>query len=159
MRHAKAEPFASTDHARVLTERGRRNAADAGAWLAERGLMPDLALVSTAARTRETWDELAAASGAQADVSYDEALYHGGVEALIEAIQLLPDDAGTVIVVGHNPAAAYLAHLLDDGEGDEESTSGMLRGFPTSALVAFDIDVPWAEIGAESGRVVAFHAP
>lgn len=159
MRHAKAEPFATTDHARVLTDRGHRNAADAGAWLAERDVVPDLALVSTAARTKETWDEVSAASGAEADVLFDEALYHGGVEALIEAIQILPDDAERVIIVGHNPAAAYLAHLLDDGEGDQEAISGMLRGFPTSALVVFDVEVPWAEVGPESGRVVAFHAP
>ena len=54
--------------------------------------------------------------------------------------------------------AAYLGHYLDDGEGDQDAISGMLRGFPTSALVVFNVHVAWSEIGPESGRVVAFHA-
>ena len=64
MRHAKAEPYASTDLARRLTERGRQQAAAAGARLRELGLVPEHAVVSTAERTRMTWDEIAAATGA-----------------------------------------------------------------------------------------------
>ena len=159
MRHAKAEPFASTDHARVLTDRGHADAADAGAWLAEVGAIPDHALVSTAERTRETWSDLAEASGSTVEATFDEGLYHGGVDSVLESVQALPDDARTVLVIGHNPAAAYLAHLLDDGQGDDEAISGMLRGFPPSALVVLDIELPWSELGAETGRVTAFHAP
>jgi phosphohistidine phosphatase len=159
MRHAKAEPFASTDHARRLTDRGRGDAAAAGARLAEIGLVPDQAVVSTAARTRETWAEVARSSRADAEVWFDESVYHGGVEEALEALQALPEDATTVVFVGHNPTAAYLCHHLDDGEGDQDAISGMLRGFPPSALVVFDVGVAWAELGPESGRVIAFHAP
>jgi phosphohistidine phosphatase len=159
MRHAKAEPFASTDHARVLTDRGHAQAASAGRFLAEQGLLPTHALVSTAARARETWSDVARAAGAEADVAYDEGLYHAGVDGAVETIQLVDPGAETVIFVGHNPTAAYLGHFLDDGEGDQDAISGMLRGFPTGALVVFNVHCAWSEISAESGCVVAFHAP
>ena len=159
MRHAKAEPFASTDHARVLTDRGHVQAAQAGRFLVELGVLPTHALVSSAARTRETWADVARASGADAEAVYDDGLYHGGVEAAVETIQQVDPDASTVMFVGHNPTAAGLGHYLDDGEGDQDAISGMLRGFPTSALVVFNVHCAWPEIGPEAGCVVAFHAP
>ena len=159
MRHAKAEPYASTDQARSLSDRGHNDAAAAGRWLAEHDLLPDHAVVSPATRTRETWADVARASGAEAEVRFDDTLYQGGPDAALESIGAMPEEAARVIFVGHNPTAAYLAHMLDDGEGDEEAISGMLRGFPACALVVFDIEVPWAELAAEKGRVRAFHAP
>ena len=159
MRHAKAEPFGSTDHVRALTDRGRADAAAAGRWLADLGMLPTHALVSTAARTRETWAAVEESSGAKAAVSFDDVLYHGGVDAAVEALQVVDPGAETVMFVGHNPTAAYLGHFLDDGEGDEASISGMLRGFPAGAVVVFEIATTWDDVRQESGRVVAFHAP
>ena len=66
LRHAKAEPFAQTDLARQLTARGRASAHDVGRHLQEAGFVPDVALVSTAVRTRETWAEVAEGCGASA---------------------------------------------------------------------------------------------
>jgi phosphohistidine phosphatase len=159
MRHGKAEPFAATDHVRALTDRGHADAAATGTWLAGRQLVPDHALVSTAVRARETWFDVARAAGAEVDPSLDEGLYQGGVDAALESLQAAPEGARTVILVGHNPTAAYVAHMLDDGEGDDEAISGMLRGFPPGAAVVFELEVAWSELAAESGRVTGFHAP
>ena len=55
-RHGTAERSApGGDIARRLTDRGRTDAALMGRMLAERELIPDLALVSAAMRTQETW--------------------------------------------------------------------------------------------------------
>ncbi|MGZ8735811.1 MAG: SixA phosphatase family protein [Nocardioides sp.] len=159
MRHAKAEPYAATDPARRLTERGRQQAAAAGARLRELGLVPEHAVVSTAERTRMTWDEIAAATGATAEPQLDAAVYSGGVEVVLETLQAVPGHVATLMFVGHNPTAAYLCHLLDDGDGDPDAVSGMLRGFPAGAMVVFDVAVGWADLGAESGRVVDFYEP
>ena len=61
LRHAKAERSqpGGRDHDRVLTQRGRADAKTLGAYLARHRLVPDRALVSTAARTRETWERVA----------------------------------------------------------------------------------------------------
>ena len=159
MRHAKAEPYAATDHSRRLTDRGKQQAAAVGRRLRELGLVPEHAVVSTAERTRMTWAEVAAATGCTVRPQLDAAVYSGGVDVVLETLQATPDHVSTLVFVGHNPTAAYLSHLLDDSDGDPEAVSGMLRGFPTGAVVVFEVAVSWADLGPESGRVLDFFAP
>lgn len=157
MRHAKAEPFAASDHERELTPRGRADASDAGDYLAAAQLIPDYALVSPAARTRATWDAVASAAGCTAPVVFDEVLYAAGVERVIEVLHVVPEEARTVIFVGHNPTAEYLAHILDDGNGEATAVTEMLAGYPTSALTVLEVDVPWSQVAEGVGRVRHFH--
>lgn len=157
MRHSKAEPFAATDHARELSARGRADAADAGEWLADHDVVPDLALVSSAARTQQTWEAVRAAAGWSTEASYDEALYEAGPDSALDIIRLALPAARTVIFVGHNPTAAYLAQLLDDGDGDAAAIVALSEGFPTSALAVFEYDGEWAALEHASARVTGFH--
>jgi phosphohistidine phosphatase len=69
---------------------------------------------------------------------------------------VVPDPATTVVFVGHQPTVGHVAHLLDDGEGDHAALHSMLHGFPTSSMAVFDVEVPWAELGEETGRLVDF---
>ena len=62
-----------------------------------------------------------------------------------------------MMFVGHNPTAAYLCHFLDDGEGDPAAVSALLQGFPPGAVAVLEVNVPWAELGAETGRVIGFY--
>ncbi len=56
-RHAKTEPNnAGGDRARELTAGGREAAIRMAERLKAEGVAPDLVLVSTAVRTRQTWD-------------------------------------------------------------------------------------------------------
>ena len=58
LRHAKterAEP-GQRDRDRKLVKRGRADAPTLGAYMTHHDLIPDLVLVSPAARARETWD-------------------------------------------------------------------------------------------------------
>jgi phosphohistidine phosphatase len=157
MRHGKAEQYGSTDHARELTDRGRADAAEAGSYLAAEDLVPTHALVSTATRTRATWEAVADGCGSTAEATFDDALYNGGVHAVLESLRLVPAEAETVIYVGHNPTAEYLAHLLDDGDGDQAAITAMLAGFPTAALAVLEVGVPWSGLDEGAGRVLAFH--
>ena len=62
MRHAKSS-WADDDAAdidRVLNCRGRKSCKAVGRWLRDEGQIPDQVLCSSAARTRETWDRIAA---------------------------------------------------------------------------------------------------
>ena len=157
MRHAKAEPYAASDYARELTARGRADASDAGAYLAAERVVPDYAVVSTAVRTRSTWTEVANACGSTAEAVYDEALYNGDVNRVLDALHVVPDEARTVIVVGHNPTAEYLAHVLDDGNGETAAVTRMLAGYPACALTVLEVDVPWSQLAEGVGRVRRFH--
>lgn len=157
MRHSKAEPFAATDHQRVLTERGRRDATEAGLHLADTGVVPDYAVVSSSARTKETWAAVAHGSRSTAEAVFDDAVYTGSADVVLEALRGIPDHTQTVIFVGHNPTAAYLAHLLDDGNGKPTAIHEMLQGYPTSAMAVMEVEVPWVELGPEAGRLLDFH--
>jgi phosphohistidine phosphatase len=156
VRHAKAEPFASTDRARELTDRGRREAEAAGSYLRERGIVPDHAVVSSSVRTRGTWDAMEEVLGSSAEVVYDDAVYSGSTDVVLEALRVVPESARVVIFVGHQPTVGSLAHLLDDGNGDHEALHSMLHGFPTSSMAVFDVEVPWAGLDEETGRLVDF---
>lgn len=158
MRHAKTEPFAVTDQQRALTARGRRDAQAAGRHLAADSTVADYALVSPAVRTVETWAAVSAASGSVAEAVLDDAVYAGSPGAVLEALRAVPETAQRVIFVGHNPTAAYLAHLLEDGEGETDIVHEMLlQGFVPCALAVLRLSTSWRELGAETTRLVDFH--
>jgi phosphohistidine phosphatase len=140
LRHAKAESEAPSgdDFDRPLAARGRREAQAVGVQLAALRLKPDIALVSPALRTRETWELVEEATPA-AKVRFDPALYNaeaGAIRRLAEKA-----GAGTVIVVAHNPGLQELAvRLLRDGAAPAEFLSRAQRHFPPGAVAVFDID-------------------
>src|SRR3954454_11958071 len=115
MRHGKAEAFATEDHRRRLTERGAREVYAAGQWLLAQELVPTHVFVSSAVRTQDTWQGLVAATGASCEAVVDDAIYSAGPETTLDILRRTPEGAEIVLYVGHNPTAASLAHLLDDG--------------------------------------------
>jgi phosphohistidine phosphatase len=158
MRHAKAEPFAATDHVRELTQRGRRDAVGAGRYLSDAGMVPDHAVVSSAVRAVQTWEGVCEGLGRTPESVVDDAVFTGSPDVVLEALRTAPDRAERLMFVGHNPTTAYLAHLLDDGNGEPGAVARLLEGFPAGALAVFEVQVPWAELGEETGRLAAFHA-
>lgn len=159
LRHGKAEPFAPTDQERRLTDRGREEARAAGERLRSAGVAPDHVVVSPAIRTQETWEEVASVLGSGLRPVVERAGYAASLEVLVDALRTLPDDARTVLLVGHNPVAAHLCHFLDDGAGDPAASAGLMRGLPTSAFAVLETDVAWSDLGAECAQVVAFAYP
>jgi phosphohistidine phosphatase len=157
MRHAKAEQTGATDFERHLSERGHADAAEAGRWLAARGVEPELALVSAAVRTQETWDSLVEGAGWDLDPELDEGLYSAGTQVALDLLRAVDDGITSVVMVGHNPTTASLAAILDDGEGDEEAGNELALGYPTSAVTVFEYDGKWSELDEASASVVAFH--
>ena len=157
MRHAKAEGYEKPDLQRELADRGVRDAEAAGQWFAELGLVPDGALVSAAARTRETWAGVAEGAGWTCRAETSEALYAAGPEAALDLIRETDDGVRTLVVIGHNPTMAYLAQVLDNGEDD--LSNEMAIGFPTSAVAVFEFDGRWAGLEEGECRLVGFHTP
>jgi phosphohistidine phosphatase len=159
MRHAKAEQLGPTDLERELTPRGREDSAAAGRWLAEQQIVPDHALVSASVRTRQTWERVAEAAGWSLEPAFDRGLYAAGPDTAFDLMRETPDEASTLLVIGHNPTIAVVAQLLDDGEGDEAAAEDMSSGYPTSALSVFEYDGEWADLAPASARLTAFHTP
>lgn len=158
VRHAKAEQAAPTDFERELAERGHGDAADAGRWLAEQGLVADHALVSAATRTRQTWDHLSRGAGWRLEPELDRGLYAADVDTALDLLCLVGDDVTTLVVVGHNPTMASLAQVLDDGEGDVAAGNELATGtFPTSATAVFGVEGPWSALRRGGASLTAYH--
>ena len=157
VRHAKAEAYGSSDFERELAPRGRRDAAAAGAWLAEQGVRADAALVSAATRTRQTWEIVAEAAGWSVEPDLDHSLYGADEDGVLDLVRSADDAARTLVVVGHNPTMGLLAQLLDDGDGPPEAVDQLMRGYPTSATAVFEVTGGWADVAMGRARLTLFN--
>lgn len=160
MRHAKSswtDPLLH-DAARPLNERGRGAAPRMGAWLAEQGLAPDLALVSTARRCIETW-ELAAPAMDEPQRASNEGIYQAGPERLLAIVNEADDGVGTLMLLGHEPGIPELLRLL----AAPDAGKGLARAFgkfPTGAAAALEFDAEsWASVEPGAGRLIAYAQP
>lgn len=109
-RHAEAEDIASSDLARQLTTRGRKQAQNVARWL--RARLPDDAVIlaSPAARTMQTAEALTDQYRVVRELAPD-----ARVDAVLAAAGWPDGIAPTVVVVGHQPTLGEVAaHLLDD---------------------------------------------
>jgi phosphohistidine phosphatase len=151
LRHAKAgRPAGVADIDRPLTERGHADAAAAGAWLASRGYAPDLVLCSPAKRTRQTWHGVALAlSGSRVPkVRYEDDLYYDGIDEALDLLHKVPDNVGTVLLIGHNPAVSMLSAVLDrPATRDSE-------GLRTSGLAVHALDGDWSDYATGTAPLV-----
>lgn len=141
-RHGKAEPESASgdDFDRKLAPRGVTESAQTAAQLADLGFLPDLVLVSTAARTRETW-AAAEACFPNARVRFEDDLYHADSGAVRREAERAGVEAGTIMVIGHNPGLQELAiQLLMEGASPSTLIARASRQFPTAAAAVFLFD-------------------
>jgi phosphohistidine phosphatase len=158
LRHAKAGPPSAEDIDRTLAARGREAAPRMGAYLKDEQLFPDLALISSSARTRETWDLVEPhLDGVQ--VRYEPHIYEAPAERLLAILREVEPSARSVLMIGHNPGFQDLARLLV-GHGDRYAFARMVQKFPTAALCVLDFDIEdWNEAGPGRARLDRFVTP
>ena len=133
IRHAKTEP-GSPDESRQLTDRGRRDAAAIGTWLASSGVVPDVAVVSPATRARQTWEIAAGALAGDVPVVVDERIYDNRPDGLMAIARETDESVQTLAIVGHNPSLEWFM-ARQGGAGD----------VPTGTIVVFDVTGAWAD--------------
>ena len=178
LRHAKAEPAqGGSDEIRPLALTGRRQASSVGHHLQDAGLLPEVVLVSTALRTRQTWDlaqaglreiapevdlrdELYAALREIApEVDLRDELYAASAGDLLEAVRGVDARVRTLLVVGHEPAVSGLAAYLA-GDGSDSSAVAQVRaGVPTASLSVLRAEGPWDGWGRGSARLEGVFRP
>ena len=140
-RHAKSswDDPALPDKERPLDARGKRDAPKVGERLAEAGAKPDLILSSPAKRALTTARIIAKELGyKRKDIVVDDRLYAAEADVVLDVIQRLDKEVGCVMLFGHNPELAELAHRL----------SSKITRMPTCAVAEFTFDVQsWSRIG------------
>ncbi|MFJ9816572.1 SixA phosphatase family protein [Streptomyces sp. NPDC101151] len=158
-RHAKADWPQVSDHERPLAERGRMDAAVAGRKLADTGITFDLALCSTAVRTRETWKLAVHELAHRPKTIYEERVYEASPGELIAVLNEIPDDAQSVILIGHNPGLHGLAEILAGGsEGDARDRMSR-RGFPAAGFALLTFDGIWKSLEPGAATLADYWAP
>jgi phosphohistidine phosphatase SixA len=151
LRHAEAVPIEDgiEDRDRSLSPRGEHEAQAAGLWLAAHDLRPARVLCSPTRRTNETTRLALAAIEAAPVPQLAEEIY----EATPGELLVLLDqhgDAGTVMLVGHNPGIERLVALLVEGRSDE------FRGMPPGGMAVLHLD---GALEPGSARLDAFWSP
>lgn len=155
-RHAESgwQDAEGDDHARTLTARGRDEARRTGRWLARAGLVPDATLVSSARRTRETWEVIAAELPAPGAATIHDSLYQAGPDLMLRVLQKA--QGRTVMMIGHNPGIGALAQVIVS----RAPAHPQFDTYPPCAtLVAGFTQSDWTGLRFGSGTTSAFVLP
>lgn len=153
LRHGKSDRGLqyATDFERPLRERGLQDSPLMGQFMADVGLIPDLIVSSPAERARQTAELFAEGAGYLAAIHWDERIYAASSGELFSVLRGLPDTAGHVMLVGHNPGFEDLGSQLIGA-----NVYGMALGMrlPTAAAAHILIAVDnWREIQVNSGQL------
>jgi len=153
VRHAKSSRDDPTlaDKERPLNDRGMHDAPKMAKRLAKRDLKPDVILSSPAVRALTTAQLMADKLDYKAkDIVVDDRLYAATPETVLKVIRGLDKKPKSVMLVGHNPELAELAHRLSDSIAD----------MPTCAVAEFVFDIgSWSELGKQEPARVKLQSP
>ena len=132
-----------------MNDRGRRDAPRMGERLAKRDVKPDLILSSPAVRALATAEIVAKRLDyAIKDIVVDERLYGADPDDLLDVIHELGEKPKRVMLFGHNPEFAELAHRL----------SSEITDLPTCAVAEFRFDIKsWSNVGKQAPEKVALY--
>jgi Phosphohistidine phosphatase SixA len=155
MRHAKALPAKAgeSDHARGLDPlRGPFEAREAAIAAAGAGVRPQIALISTARRTVETWEAIAGVFPNCVPKFRDE-LYHAELPDLARLTNDVFKDFSHVMLIGHNPGIQAFGSQISTHATNRDSSSAWVdSNFPTAAIWSCH----WADAGAEFYGATSF---
>ena len=165
LRHAKTETDAPSgrDRDRRLDDRGRSDAGEIGHWIARNPPFPNLVLVSSAVRAKQTWDlvweEMKDRVPAPEVETVDE-LYGAEPAQLLKMVRMASaSDPKRLMLVGHNPGMHELALMLA-GHGDKAARKALDDNLPTSGLAILDFDTDdWTDVAFRRGKLMLFVSP
>ncbi|MBO0765566.1 MAG: histidine phosphatase family protein [Hyphomicrobiaceae bacterium] len=161
LRHAKSSwsDARLRDFERPLNERGESAAPRMAAFMARRGLLPDLVLCSPAVRARQTLRLMLPYFEKAPRVAYDDALYLASPGMLLKLIRTAAAPVRHTMVVGHDPGLHMLAVELA-GSGCGNDLEALAQKLPTAglAVIAFHAGA-WAEVHRGDGRLKLLMTP
>lgn len=144
LRHAKAEKFAETDHARSLSERGHAQAKQCAKWIATLPFEISAAIVSSSVRTTQTWQDL----DLKCPVLFTADAYNASAEQWVHLVRECDPDVQTLLIIGHNPGVSDLAFA--------HGYSGELS---TCAAVVIELAEGWQQFGLHDGQSAQTFVP
>ncbi|MGB0573074.1 MAG: SixA phosphatase family protein [Alphaproteobacteria bacterium] len=162
MRHGSSEWAESgqDDSDRALTRVGSTECVQVAQWLDAHDLAPDHALVSSALRTRRSWDVVSEKlRGAPSSETHDD-LYLASPGTLLARIGELSDTVQAALVMAHNPGIEELARMLAGPSPDDAAIRDMMLGFPAAGLAVFTVVADaWDQVTVADTRLADFFRP
>lgn len=158
LRHAKSswDDPGLEDHDRPLAPRGYRAARVMADHLRQQRIEPDLVLCSSALRTRQTLEELEPAFGPDVEISIEAQLYGASKQDLLQRLNAVRPEVGSVLVIGHNPSVHGLATML---AGSGTQLGRLEEKFPTAALCVLSFEGGWDGLAAQGADLVSLVRP
>ncbi|MDO8107512.1 histidine phosphatase family protein [Isoptericola sp. b441] len=156
LRHAKAEPAGGvSDELRPLAVTGRRQCVGVGQRLATSGLVPEQVLVSSAVRTRQTWDLVRQALGdiPEPELVVTDELYDAGPRDVMALVRRTDERVATVLVVGHEPTMSVAATLLADPTPPVGDLRELHAGLPTAGFAVLEVQ-EWVGVDRSALRLL-----
>lgn len=158
LRHAKSDwdDLSLRDFDRGLNARGRRGAALMGSHIREHGESWDVILASPAERVKLTL----AAAGLGPPAQWKQAAYLADADALIDLLQHVEGDPGSVLLVGHNPGLQELVFKLVAPEQENALFAEASEKYPTATYAVLELAIDsWTVCEAGCGKLVHFARP
>ena len=159
LRHAKSDWSENSidDFARPLAKRGQSAAKKMGAWMKRHNIIPEHLVCSSAARARETvkilCDEF---EMPLTRVSYEDRLYLADVDSLLNVLRDCPQQAKSIMLIGHNPGLEDLLIFLC---GEDVPTSANGKLLPTASLAQISLPDKWESLKKRSGQLIDVTRP
>src|SRR4029079_10661312 len=106
-----------------------------------------------------TWRQLAAALRVAPEPLFEERIYNASAQTLMTVLKQQPENARTLLLIGHNPGLHELATMLV-ATGDVDVREELRENFPTSGLAIVDFALDsWSKLHPRSGRLERFVGP
>ena len=118
----------------------------------------DVVVVSPTQRTQQTWALMNAELGHAGEVVTDPRVYDAWGAHMLDLVRELPQDAGTVMILGHEPGVSELVLSLA-GSGQAELRDLVATKFPTCAVALLSSDRPWADFAPGCAALETFTTP
>ena len=162
IRHGKTEihSVVREDFDRSLTLRGQQNSAAVGMFMSEHKMLPQIVLVSSAARTRQTYELIKLQWPRGIIVRFLDKLYDASADTVLNAIFDNCRLHSNVAVIGHNPSLVILLnHMLAENHHaafNGRVTEHDLSYFPTCCFADIGFESPLLkDIVSDSGKLLS----
>jgi phosphohistidine phosphatase len=113
MRHAAKEGGALSMGSDVgLSKKGNAEAQGIAYQLKNRGIKVDKAIVSSAKRTSDTYLKMKEIISSYPEPILEDTLEHAYLEDMLDILRTHSTDAGTTLLIGHNPSVGEVVKYL-----------------------------------------------
>ena len=154
VRHASSEyaGLGAKDIDRNLNDQGIQQAHSMATYIKDKGVCPDLLIVSPALRTKKTALFFVDSFGiGENKIKLVDDVYEAEPETLLEIIRNVGNEIDTLMLVGHNPSIALLSSYLSNEVVEQVPTCGIVD-------LMFEVD-GWASINEGDGSLISLQSP